>query len=80
MSKVTADAMGRPQAPSRPPVTDIFQWVEQFFLMAVLISTRFPHKAPELFAYQAPRLSGPRETTRLDARWRTTASLGERPS
>jgi len=44
---------GRPTAPGRPPVTDISQWMEKFSLMAALIATRFPHKAPELFAYQA---------------------------
>jgi hypothetical protein len=58
MSEVTMDAPtdqvpGRPPPPGRPAVTDISQWVERYSLMAAVIATRFPHKAPELFAYQA---------------------------
>ena len=30
------------------------KWVEQFSLMADIICTRFPHKTPQLLAYQAP--------------------------
>ena len=56
MAEVSVDAtaeqvLGR--SPGRPPVVDISQWVERFSLMAAVIATRFPHKAPELFAYQA---------------------------
>ena len=52
MSEVTMDtspepAMGRPGHPS---VTSISQWMEKFAAMAALLSTRFPLKAPELFA------------------------------
>ena len=55
MSEVTMDtspepAMGRP---GRPPVTSISQWTEKFAAMAALLSTRFPLKASELFAYLA---------------------------
>ena len=35
------------------PVTDISQWLERYSLMAALLATRFPDKAPELFSYQA---------------------------
>ena len=34
-------------------VTDISMWVEGFPDMAAIIATRFPHKALELFTYQA---------------------------
>ncbi len=44
--------LGRTQA-SRPPVTDISQWVQRFSTMAAILSARFPCKAAELFAYQA---------------------------
>ena len=43
---------GRP-APARPAITSISQWVERFSLMASVLATRFPEKAPEFFAYQA---------------------------
>ena len=57
ISEVTMDdppslGTGRP-APPRLPVTDISQLVERYSAMAAIIATRFPHKAPELFAYQA---------------------------
>ena len=35
------------------PITNISQWIERFSLMAVVICSRFPQKAPELLAYQA---------------------------
>ena len=58
MSEVTADldiplTPGRPPPPARLPVTDISQWVERFSIMAATLSSRFPEKAPELFAFQA---------------------------
>ena len=58
MSEVTMDLTpehvpGRPPPPGRPPIMDVSQWVERYSLMAAVIATRFPHKAPELFAYQA---------------------------
>ena len=40
-------------APARLPVTSISQWVEKYSLMAAVLSTHFPEKAAELFAYQA---------------------------
>ncbi len=58
MSEVTADidtpqALGRPPPPARLPVTDISQWVERYSIMAATLTSRFPEKGPELFAYQA---------------------------
>ena len=58
MADITTDDLpsnepGRPPAPARLPVTNISQWVERFSLMAAVLCTRFPHKAPELLAYQA---------------------------
>ena len=44
---------GRLPTPPRPPIDDISRWVERFSLMAAVLSTRFPEKAPEFFAYQA---------------------------
>ena len=44
---------GRPPPPVRPAITDISQWVERFSLMATILATRFPLKAPEFWAYQA---------------------------
>ena len=46
-------APGRPPAPARPPVQEISQWIERFSLFAAVLCTRFPDKAPELWAYQA---------------------------
>ena len=42
----------RPPA-QRPPVTDVSLWIERYSLMMAILATCFPHKAPELFAYQA---------------------------
>ena len=58
MAEITVDEApsnepGRPPAPARLPISKISQWVERFSLMAAVICTRFPHKAPELLAYQA---------------------------
>ena len=44
---------GQPPLPARPPVQDISVWVEKYLVMAALLASRFPEKAPELFAYQA---------------------------
>ena len=55
MAEVSADATAEQvpgRSPGRPPVVDISQWVELFSLMAAVIVTQIPHKAPELFAYQ----------------------------
>ena len=45
-----------PQTPGRParlPITDISQWVECFSIMAAILCTCFPEKAPKLWANQA---------------------------
>ena len=39
--------------PARPPVSDISQWVERLAVMAAIITSCFPDKAPELFVYMA---------------------------
>ena len=44
---------GHPAGPSRPPVTNISQWLERYSVMAAILATRFPEKAPELLAYQS---------------------------
>ena len=44
---------GHPPAPARLPITDISQWIEHFSIMAAILATHFPDKAPELWAYQA---------------------------
>ena len=43
----------RPRTPARLPITNISQWVERYSLMAAVLCTRFPQKAPELLAYKA---------------------------
>ena len=58
MADITMDDLppsesGRPPAPARLPISNISQWVEWFSTMAAVICMRFPHKAPELFVYQA---------------------------
>ena len=53
MDDTTPPTPGRPASHARVPVTNISQWTERFSVMAAAISARFPHKAPELFAYQA---------------------------
>ena len=56
MAEVSADddvpqVAGR--GASRLPISDLSQWLERFSLMAAVLVTRFPEKAPELFAFQA---------------------------
>ena len=38
--------------PAKPPVNDIKIWLECYAHMAAVLVTRFPEKAPELWAYQ----------------------------
>ena len=40
------------RAPKRGPVTDILLWVECFSMMAGILTTKYPERAPDLFAYQ----------------------------
>ena len=51
---------GQPPLLARPPVQNISVWVEKFSVMAALLASRFPEKAPELFAYQASVLRAER--------------------
>ena len=44
---------GLPPVPPKKPVHDISVWVEKFSTMAAVLCTRFPNKAPELFAYMS---------------------------
>lgn len=37
---------------TKPPVNSITTWLECYARMAAVLSTRFPEKAPELWAYQ----------------------------
>ena len=58
MSEISLDdppshTPGQPPLLARPPVQNISVWVEKFSVMAALLASRFPEKAPELFAYQA---------------------------
>lgn len=62
MSEITMDdnlpnAPGRPLALACLQITDISQWVEGFSIMAAILTTHFPDKAPELWAYQATIIS-----------------------
>ena len=57
MAEITKDdnhepTLGRPQT-ARPPIQDISQWVERYALMAGILASRFPNKAPVFFAYLA---------------------------
>ena len=40
------------RAPKRGPVTDILLWVECFSMLAGVLTTKYPERAPELMAYQ----------------------------
>ena len=40
------------KTPKRGPVTDILLWVECFSIMAGILTTRYPDRAQDLFAYQ----------------------------
>ena len=74
MSEITLDdqlphEQGKPP-PARPAIQDILQWLERYSLMTGKPASRFPDKAPELFAYQAIILSQS-ETTKRASGWRT---------
>ena len=43
---------GQPPLPPKQSIQDISRWVEKFSLMAAVITSMFPEKAPELFSYQ----------------------------
>ena len=80
MSEVTLDMPpdpipGRPPPPGRSLITELSQWIERYSVMAGLLCKRFPHKAPELFAYLAMQ----RDATSLADGWHTTGNLEGRP-
>ena len=52
-SQPAEGAQSARRPPAKPPVTDIKVWLDCYSRMAALLSTRFPQKAPELWAYQA---------------------------
>ena len=72
MSEISVDDIpqqtpGHPPLPARPPIQDISVWMEKYSVMAAILSTRFPERAPELFAYQASVLRAERNYD--DKRW-----------
>ena len=58
---------GHPPPPPRKPIQDISRWVEKFSIMAAVLTTRYPEKAPELLAYQASIVRAERNFD--DNRW-----------
>lgn len=51
----------RRPSPRRRPVTDILLWLECYAKMAAVLTTRFPEKAPEFWAYQATIIQAARD-------------------
>ena len=51
------DSPHTPRRPGRPPVINIKTWLECFARMAAVLVSRFPEKAPELWAYQSTILN-----------------------
>ena len=49
---VSSDTGGAHRRPSKPPVTTLRVWLECYGRMAAVITSRFPEKAAELWAYQ----------------------------
>ncbi len=47
------DSPTQPTGLRQSRIVTLSQWLERFSIMAATIATRFPRKAPELFAYQA---------------------------
>ena len=48
---VDEDSPAAPGRPTRLPITDISQWAKRYPIMAAILCTRFPDKAPEFWAY-----------------------------
>ena len=58
MAKVMVDdishqSLGHPPPLAQLLITDISQWLVRYLLMAAVLCTKFPDKAPEIFAFQA---------------------------
>ena len=51
------DSSHTPRRPGHPPVINIKTWLECFARMAAVLVSRFPEKAPELWAYQSTILN-----------------------
>ncbi len=76
MAEITKDdgpesTHGRP----RPPIYDISHWVERFTLMAGVLASRFPDKAPDFWP-----CPGPNETSNLGPGLPTTGNTAGKPS
>ena len=50
---MNGDSPAAPGRPTRLPITDISRWAERCAIMATILYTRFPDKAPEFWAYLA---------------------------
>ena len=66
MNEISSD--DPPPPPPQKPIQDISRWVEKFSVMAAVLATRYPEKAPELLAYQASIVKAERN---FDNRWVT---------
>ena len=53
MCNLVTSLQGQLARSSRPPVTNISQWLERYSVVTAILATRFPEKAPELLAYQS---------------------------
>ena len=72
----------QPPLPACPPVHNISLWVEKYAVMAALLSSCFPEKAPELFAYlgsivRAERIFSNRRWVAYDRCYRREALAGK---
>ena len=47
-----AETANPQRRPGKPPVTNVRTWLDCYARMAAVMATRFPEKAPELWAYQ----------------------------
>ena len=49
---ISRNTSSTPRRPGKPPVTTIRSWLECYNRMAAILTSRFPEKAAELWAYQ----------------------------
>ena len=49
---ISRNTSSTPRRPGKPPVTTIRSWLECYSRMAAILTSRFPEKAAELWAYQ----------------------------
>ena len=64
-----SQAPDQPPPPARAPVQDISVWMEKYSITVILLTSRFPEKAPELFTYLASIIQAERNFD--DRRWVT---------